>query len=60
MKWKPLPRYSLIPKTKAQMASQTSEKSTLLLYDNINRLIGKQPVAINTEKRFTVIGKPSE
>ena len=43
------------------MASQTSEKTTtLLLYDNIKRLVGKRSLVINTENRFTVIGKLSE
>ena len=42
------------------MASQTSEQSILFLYDNIIVLVRKHPVIINTENRFTVIGKLSE
>ena len=51
---------TLILKNKAQMASQSLKKSDLPCMLIQTRPVGKHPVVINTEIRFTVIGKVSE
>ena len=51
---------SVIVRNKAEMAFQTLEKATLLYMIIYARAVGKHPVVINTENRFTVIGKLSD
>ena len=48
---------SLILNNKAQMASQTSQNQFYTCRILLIRLVGKQPLHINMENRFTIIGK---